>query len=288
MDDVNFVIIGANGQLGTALQKKYPNARAVDSDELDITDLPAIEAFDWGSTTTILNAAAYTNVDGAESAEGRVAAWRVNAIGTRNLALIAARHDIALFHLSTEYVFDGTQTPHLEDEPFSPLGVYAQSKAAGEIAASLTPKYYIIRTSWLIGEGKNFVRTMLALGHKGVEPSVVNDQIGRLTFTSELVRVIDHLLTQAPAHGTYNVSNDGPAVSWADITREVYALAGYSTLQITGVSTADYSKDKPQSAPRPLQSTMDLSKIQATGFVPRDWREDLAIYIEAEKAKEQE
>jgi len=287
LDDSTFVIIGAKGQLGTALKEKYPNARAVDSDELDITDAEAVEAFGWDNVTAILNAAAYTNVDGAESAEGRVVAWKVNATGVRNLSATAAKHGITLFHVSSEYVFDGTRTPHTESEPFSPLGVYAQTKAAGDIAASLAPKHYILRTSWVIGEGKNFVRTMLGVGAKSIAPTVVGDQIGRLTFTSELVRAIDHLLTRSltnvPAYGTYNISNGGDAASWADITREIYRLAGYD-LAVTDTTTAEYFADKPEASPRPLQSTMDMAKIEATGFVPRDWREDLAAYIKQQTA----
>jgi dTDP-4-dehydrorhamnose 3,5-epimerase/reductase len=282
MDPSKFLIIGANGQLGTALREKYPQAVAVDSGELDITNAAAVEAFDWSGVEVILNAAAYTNVDGAESAEGRVAAWRVNATGVRNLTAAAIKHNLILFHLSSDYVFDGTQSPHTENEPFAPLGVYAQTKAAGDIAASLAPKHYILRTSWVIGEGKNFVRTMLGLGAKGISPTVVGDQIGRITFTSELVRVIDHFLTTTPEYGTYNTTNSGESVSWADYTRAIFELASYD-LQVTDTTTAEYFKDKPEASPRPLQSTLDLSKLEATGFTPRDWREDLKVYIDKEK-----
>src|SRR5690606_10315692 len=121
--------------------------------------------------------------------------------------------------------------------------------------------YYILRTSWVIGEGKNFVRTMLELGQKGINPSVVSDQVGRLTFTSELVRAIDHLLTSKSPFGTYNVSNDGEPTSWADITREIFSLASLPNT-VTDTSTAEYYKDKENIAPRPLQSTLDLSKIK--------------------------
>lgn len=284
-DSASIIIIGSRGQLGTALKEKYPDARSVDSDELDITDPAAVAEFGWDGASAILNAAAYTNVDGAESAEGRVAAWKVNATGVRNLAAVAARHDLTLVHISSEYVFDGTQNPHTETEPFSPLGVYAQTKAAGDIAASLVPKHYILRTSWVIGEGRNFVRTMLGVGAKNREsriaPTVVGDQIGRLTFTSELVRAIDHLLSNTPDHGTYNVSNGGEPASWADITREIYRLAGYG-LTVTDTTTAEYFADKPEASPRPLQSTMDMSKIEATGFKARDWREDLEAYVKKE------
>lgn len=281
MDDSKFVIIGANGQLGTALHEKYPNAQAVDAAELDITDAVALKAFSWTGVTTILNAAAFTNVDGAETPEGRVAAWRINALGTRNLAEIALQHNLTLVHISTDYVFDGTQEAHTEDEPFSPLSVYGESKAAGDIAASLAPQHYILRTSWVIGEGKNFVRTMLSVGQKGVSPTVVADQIGRLTFTSELVRAIDHLLSVNATYGTYNVSNAGPAASWADITRKIFELAGFE-LQVTDTTTLDYFAGKPGIAIRPLNSVLELSKLQATGFESREWQDDLKDYIAKE------
>jgi len=282
MDDTTYLITGATGQLGQALQAQYPNARAVSAAELDITNIKALESFDWSKVRVILNGAAYTNVDGAETTEGRKAAWQVNALGTANLAKIATTHDITLLHVSTDYVFDGIQNIHAETEAFTPLSVYGASKCAGDIAATLTAKNYILRTSWVIGEGKNFVRTMISLGQKNINPVVVADQIGRLTFTVELVRAIDHLLsTQAP-FGTYNVSNSGDSVSWADITRIIFKEAGFKQLTVTDTTTAEYFADKEGIAPRPLQSTLDLRKIQATGFVSTDWHDDLKEYIKKE------
>ncbi|MGH7195570.1 MAG: SDR family oxidoreductase [Candidatus Saccharimonadales bacterium] len=284
MDDSRFVIIGSKGQLGTALREKYPNARAVDADELDITNSEAVNNFDWENVTTILNAAAYTNVDGAETNDGRVAAWRVNAIGPRNLSKIASQKDITLVHISTEYVFDGMAIePHKEDETPSPLSAYGSAKAAGDLAVSLSPKHYICRTTWLIGEGKNFVRTMLGLGKKGVAPTVVADQIGHLTFTSELVRAIDHLLKTSPAYGTYNVTNSGDPASWADVTRAIFQLGNFN-LAVTGTTTAEYYAGKPEAAARPLNGVMNLEKLQQAGFSPNDWHDDLKAYIGKELA----
>lgn len=283
MNDASFFIIGANGQLGTALRRKYPNARYADADELDITDRQSVQQYDWSGISVILNAAAYTNVDGAESAEGRVAAWDVNASAVSYLAEMARGHDMTLIHLSTDYVFDGTKTPHTEDEKFSPLSVYGASKAAGDIAAASTPKHYILRTSWVIGEGKNFVRIMLGLGEKGVSPTVVSDQIGRLTFTSELVRAIDHLLTNQADFGTYNVSNSGDPASWADITRKIFELGGYNSLTVTNTTTAEYFAGKEGIAPRPANSAFDLRKLTNTGFKSRDWISELRAYIDQER-----
>ena len=287
-------IVGANGQLGTELLKKYPNAKSADIDKLDITNKESVEKFDWSDIDVLINAAAYTNVDGAESEEGRSAAWAVNADAVANLVAVAAQHDMTLVHISTDYVFDGTVEVHTEDEAFAPLSVYGASKAAGDIAVSLAPKFYILRTSWVIGEGNNFVRTMMSLAEKDISPTVVHDQIGRLTFTSELVRAIDHLL-QGPKksnikyqisnmgtsfpYGTYNVTNSGKPASWADITRKIFNLIGRDDLTVTNISTVDYYKGKENIAPRPLQSTLDLTKIQSTGFDSRDWQEELIKFV---------
>lgn len=280
MDDSTFFIIGANGQLGTALRQQYPRARFADRIELDIADPTSVQNFDWSGITTILNAAAYTNVDGAETAEGRVASWQINAGAVANLAAICRQKDITLVHISSDYVFDGTiEGPHTEDEPFSPLSVYGQSKAAGDLLAATVPKHYILRATWVIGEGKNFVGIMLGLAEKHIEPTVVADQIGRLTFTSELVRAIDHLLRSNAAYGTYNVTNDGPLVSWADIARRVFSVAGYTNLTVTDTTTAEYFAGKEGIAPRPLNSNMSLAKLHATGFQSRDWQDDLEHYI---------
>jgi len=281
MNDSEIFIVGANGQLGTALKHKYPGAKSADIDELDITDKKSVDDFEWNGIKIILNAAAYTNVDGAETAEGQVAAQKVNAEAVGYLADIAKAHDMTLVHISTDYVFNGSKTPHTEDEAFSPLSVYGKTKADGDKAAASVPKHYILRTSWVIGEGKNFVRTMLELGQKGINTSVVSDQIGRLTFTSQLVEAADYLLRNGCDFGTYNISNDGPVVSWADITRKIFELAGYQNT-VTDVTTADYYAGKDGIAPRPLNSELDLSKVRSVGFLPKNWQEDLATYIKKE------
>lgn len=285
MNDSEIFIIGANGQLGTALRTQYPGAQFADAGELDITNQESVQNFDWTGITTILNAAAYTNVDGAETQEGRILAWSINADGVANLVAVAAQHDMTLVHISSDYVFDGTKIPHVEDEKLSPLSVYGATKAAGDIAVSLLPKFYILRTTWVIGEGKNFVRIMLGLAEKGVSPTVVADQIGRLTFTSELVKAIDHMLSTNAPYGVYNVTNEGKPMSWADITREILTAAGHHNLTVTDTTTEEYYAGKLGIAPRPLQSEMDLTRLHSTGFVSRDWKDDLNDYIEKEKAR---
>lgn len=272
------LITGANGQLGQALQELYPDADSVDRDSLDIASDEVFTARRWKDYGLILNAAAYTAVDTAETPEGRVDAWKANATAVSNLARIALQNNITLVHISSDYVFDGTQNPHTEDEPFSPLGVYGQSKAAGDIAAAQAPQHYTLRTSWVIGKGSNFVRTMKSLADKGVTPSVVNDQIGRLTFTEDLAAAAKHLIDTRSPYGTYNMSNDGDSASWAEIAQEVYERSGHNRAEVTGVSTEEYFAGKDGIAPRPLQSTLSLDKIKATGFTPRDWRDALDSY----------
>lgn len=279
MGTQNVVIIGANGQLGRALSKHYPNATALDRDQLDVTDASALDAYPWPHNGVIINAAAYTNVDGAETDEGRIAAWQINAQAVGALASIAASHSATLVHISSEYVFDGSRSLHPEDEPLSPLGVYGQSKAAGDIAAATALKHYILRTSWVVGDGGNFVRTMMMLAAKGVTPKVVSDQVGRLTFTQTIVAAIEHLLQTNASYGTYNVSNDGEPASWAAVASEVYEQCGQRSDMVTAITTAEYFSDKAQSAPRPLQSELDLRKIKTVGFTPTDWRTELARYV---------
>jgi len=281
MDDSKIFIVGAKGQLGLALRNKYPKALWADIDELDITDDESVNNFDWNGVEIILNAAAYTNVDGAETDEGRPIAWKVNATAVSSLCKIAEKNNITIVHISSDYVFDGTKIPHVEDEAFSPLSVYGASKAAGDLCILQTPKHYLLRTSWVIGEGKNFVRTMLDLASRGINPSVVSDQIGRLTFTSTLVPAIDHLLSSKAEFGTYNISNEGESTSWADITRKIYEISGLKNT-VSDITTVDYNQDKENIAPRPLQSALDLTKIKTTGFVPNNWVHDLESYIKKE------
>ena len=274
------LVTGANGQLGRALQIEFPDAEFVDRAELDIT-ADIAQARRWKDYGTIINAAAYTAVDTAETAEGRRDSWQINSQAVANLARIAMDNKITLVHVSSDYVFDGTNDAHTENELFTPLGVYGQSKAAGDTAVAYgAPQHYIVRTSWVIGDGKNFVGTMKSLAEKDVKPSVVSDQIGRLTFTQDLAAAISHLLTTKSPFGTYNLSNDGEPTSWANIAAEVYEQSGKSRDDVTPVTTQEYYAGKDGIAPRPLQSTLDLAKIKATGFAPREWKQALREYLE--------
>ena len=279
MNNKAVFITGANGQLGRALQRVFSNATALSRQDLDITNKTAVDSFDWQHGSIIINAAAWTNVDGAETEEGRVASWKVNASAVSNLTRVCRKYDMTMVHISSDYVFDGTKKRHTEDEPLSPLSVYGQSKAAGDLLVEQLDNFYLLRSTWVIGEGKNFVRTMLGLAEKNISPTVVNDQIGRLTFTSELVRIIDHLLSTKAPFGTYNATNDGPLASWADITRKIFELSNHEDLIVSNTTTAEYFANKPGVAPRPFNSDMSLDKLHSTGFKSRNWEEDLRQYI---------
>ncbi|GAB2888653.1 sugar nucleotide-binding protein [Nocardioides pacificus] len=271
------LILGAYGQLGRALIEAFPDAHAVDRDELDIADTAALQAWPWHEYALVLNAAAYTAVDAAETPEGRRDAWATNVQGPAMLARLAREHQLTVVHYSTDYVFDGTATEHTEDEPLSPLGVYGQTKAAGDVAVTQAPRHYILRTSWVVGDGGNFVRTMQSLAAKGVSPSVVDDQIGRLTFTTELVRATRHLLDARVAYGVYNLSNAGEPTSWAALAKAVFELSGRSADDVTPISTEEYAAGK-LLAPRPQHSALSLERIRATGFEPEDALQALARY----------
>lgn len=272
-------ITGRNGQLGKELAGKYPNATAAARDEVDISDIESLKKVDWSNYDVIINAAAYVNADHSETTEGRQKTWLANAIGPANLAKMAIDNNLHLIHISSEYVFDGVKRNHKEDEPFSPLSVYGQSKAAGDIAVSLVPKHHILRTSWVVGDGHNFVKTMKNLAEMRINPKVVNDQFGRLTFASELVRAVDHILNNDIDSGTYNLSNSGDIRSWAEIAAHTFELAGHAKDRVEFITTDEYKKDRVPFAPRPTNSDMDLSKIQATGFESRDYEPLLEEYV---------
>ena len=278
------LVTGADGQLGRALRARLGDAPHIEyaaRRDLDLTAPELDAARRWRDYGTIINAAAYTAVDAAETPEGRIAAWQANAAAPAALARIAAFHGITLVHVSSDYVFDGAQQhPYREDAPLSPLGVYGQTKAAGDVAVATVPRHYIIRTSWVIGEGNNFVRTMASLAERGIDPRVVDDQIGRLTFTDDIAAAIAHLLDVGAAPGTYNVTGAGPERTWAQIAQDVYRLTGHDPARVTPVSTEEYyaSAENPI-APRPRRSVLDLTKIAATGFVPADADTALDTYL---------
>lgn len=272
------VILGAGGQVGRALAAELPDAEPVPRSILDVTDAKSIAEFPWSDVEVIVNAAAYTAVDAAETADGRSTAWATNANAPAMLADMALRHRCTLIHFSTDYVYDGVAESHHEDAPLAPLNVYGQSKAAGDLAVARVPRHYILRTSWVIGEGHNFVRTMQRLASEGVSPSVIDDQWGRLTFASELARAVRHLLEVSAPYGTYHVTNAGPPTNWADVAAAVFQAAGRRPDEVQAVSTDTYTAGRTM-APRPRHSTLDLGKLRETGFEPEDAMQALRRYL---------
>ena len=274
------LVIGANGQLGRAIREALPDADFADRSRIDLTKPETLDAVSWSEYDTVINAAAYTAVDKAETSGGRAACWDSNVTGLSRLASVAREHRITLVHVSSDYVFDGSGSlPWTETDAPAPLGVYGQTKAAGEAVVGQVPRHFILRTSWVIGDGDNFVRTMSSLAGRGVDPSVVQDQIGRLTFTADIAAGIMHILSVRPDYGIYNLTNEGPYVSWAEIARRVFEITGHDPGRVTGVSTAEYFAGK-HAAPRPLNSRLSLEKIAATGFVPRDADDALRDYLQ--------
>lgn len=254
------VILGARGQLGRALTEVLPDAVAWGHDDFDVTSPEAWTAVDWSGFDTIINAAAYTDVDQSETLEGRRAAWLVNVHAVVSLARTAIAHNLTVVHVSSDYVFDGMRESHPVDETFAPSGVYGQTKAAGDAVVMTIPKHYLVRTSWVVGDGHNFIRTMESLAANGVNPRVVDDQIGLLTYTPDLAEGIVNLLRRGASYGTYNITSGGEPRSWFEIAQQAFADAGHDPGRVTPVSTAEYfaeaGRERPI-APRPRYSTLE-------------------------------
>ena len=287
------LVTGCNGQLGHAV-RRLAEERGVakdfdfcDIDTFDMSDPDAYAQYDWSLYGTVINCGAYTAVDRAETPEGRAIAWKANATGPALLARTCAEHGITLVHVSSDYVFDGTVEVHTEDETFSPLSVYGQTKAAGDIAVAGCPRHYIMRSSWVIGEGHNFVKTMRGLSDRVADPedgleqvTVVDDQLGRLTFTRDMAEAIFHVLGTHAPYGTYDCTGSGAVKSWADIARSVFDAANGNGDRVVPVSTADYySNAAGPVAPRPVHSALDLSRLESVGFHMPDWEEELGEYL---------
>ena len=287
------LVTGCNGQLGRAV-RALAEERGVsgtfdfcDIDTFDLSDPDAYSQYDWDLYGTVINCGAYTAVDRAETPEGRLSAWAANATGPALLARTCAEHGMTLVHVSSDYVFDGTREVHDEGEPFSPLSVYGQSKAAGDLAVSNCPRHYVLRSSWVIGDGRNFARTMVGLSDRVADPddklervTVVNDQLGRLTFTRDMAAAIFHLLDSHAPWGTYDCTGSGAVRSWADIARACFDAANGNGDAVVPVSTAEYyAGASGPVAPRPVHSALDLSKLEAAGFSMPDWEVELKEYL---------
>jgi len=278
------LVIGSNGQLGRALRVTFGESESVefaDRQSLDLGDPDLESRRRWRNYDTIINAAAYTAVDAAETRTGRSEAWATNVTGVARLARIATEFGITLVHVSSDYVFDGSQSnAYGEDDAVAPLGVYGQTKAAADAIVSTVPRHYIVRSSWVIGEGENFVRTMAALAKRGIDPKVIDDQTGRLTFTDDIAQGIRHLLETRPPSGTYNLTGRGEPATWADIADRVFELTGHDTARVGRVSTEEYFATATSPvAQRPRNSVLDLTKLEATGFRSQQADDSLRRYL---------
>lgn len=285
------LVIGSTGQLGRALRAEYADTadpgrvEFATRDTLDLTRPDLATARRWRDYGVIINAAAHTAVDTAETPDGRRDAWEVNVTATAALARIATEHGITLVQVSSDYVFDGTlDRAYTETDPVCPLGVYGQTKAAADAIVAHVPHHYIVRTSWVIGDGNNFVRTMATLAERGIDPTVVNDQTGRLSFTADIAAGIRHLIDTACEPGVYHLTNTGEPATWSDIAARVFELTSHDPARVTPVTTAEYFAGTDKAvAPRPANSILDLAKITATGFEPRRWEQALAAYVSADQ-----
>ncbi|WP_130504856.1 dTDP-4-dehydrorhamnose reductase [Microterricola gilva] len=271
---MRYLITGASGMLGTDLQKALAGREvtALGRADLDVTDLDAVRAAVAGHDV-VINAAAYTKVDDAESNED--AAYAVNATGAKNLAIAAREAGAKLIQVSTDYVFDGAATsPYEETAPRAPISAYGRTKAAGEeLATAEHPDgTYIVRTAWLYGQhGPNFAATMLRLAGSHPTVSVVVDQLGQPTWTADLARQIVLLAESDAPAGAYHGTNSGQG-SWFDFTKAIFAEAGLDPERVLPTDSTAFVRP----APRPSYSVLGHDGWAAAGLPEmRDWHDAL-------------
>ena len=282
------IVTGSNGQLGRAINALCASKNEyelVNTDfkvegiaDLDITDLDSVLSFCRKvKPYAIINCAAHTNVDACEVQVD--AAHKINAIGPRNMAIAATETGAKLVHISTDYVFSGDGVrPYTEFDAPAPKAMYGITKLAGEnFVKQFARDFFIIRTAWLYGDGKNFVRTMLRLAGTKDEISVVNDQIGSPTSADELAKAIFALLP-TQNYGIFHGTCEG-SCSWADFTKEIFRLAGKS-VKVNPVTTREYKEMNPASADRPAYSVLENYMLKLTGsYTFADWEKAIAQYL---------
>lgn len=285
---MKILVTGGYGQLGTALKEVLKNEEVLltDTDSMDITESGQVEkVFEEFKPDWLVHGAALTNVDGCE--ETPELADKINHIGTKILAQQCKKSGVKMIYISTDYVFDGTKdSPYTEEDEPNPKSVYGSTKLDGEKAASDTVNAYILRTSWVYGEGNNFVRTMLKLSEKMDEIKVVNDQFGRPTYAPDLAKAIYDVIKKEPTPvipaqaGIYNVTGDGDIISWADFAEEIFKIADKDT-KVKGISTEEYfaGNSGKKIAPRPAYSALDLTKSKEAGISLTDWQVSLKSYL---------
>ena len=270
-------LTGAEGQLGRELQKRLQGTDFLPTDvkEVDITDEAAVAAM-IGSykPDVVIHGAAWTQVDAAE--EKVDLAYRVNAIGTQNIAMACCEVNAAMVYISTDYVFDGKLgRAYTEFDSPNPLSVYGKSKYAGEmLARQATDRLFTLRTAWLYGDGPNFVRTMLKLGQEREELQVVDDQYGCPTSTVDLAEAVLRII-QTNRYGTYHAVNEG-LTTWYGFAKKIFELAGNTKVKVAPVTTEQFVRP----APRPAYSPMDTRLLRlALGWSPKPWEDALKEYL---------
>ena len=277
------LVTGANGQLGREISNMYEKRDGIevvrtDVGELDITDVDAtVKMVKEVKTYAIINCAAYTAVDKCETDVDL--AYKINAIGPRNLSIASSETGAKLVHVSTDYVFKGDGTkPYIEFDTPNPNSMYGTTKLAGEkFVQEFSDKHFIIRTAWLYGDGKNFVKTMLRLAQNGPEVNVVGDQIGSPTSTKVLADIIETLMW-TDNYGLFHGTCEG-ICSWADFTEEIFKLAGKDT-KVNHITSEEYANMFPASAKRPAYSVLDNYMLKlTTDHVAADWHDAIAEYI---------
>lgn len=282
------LVTGCNGQLGRAIRKEYAkedvefiNTDVVEGDgivALDITDIDEVLALvRERKPDVIINCAAHTNVDKCE--EQWDLAYKINAIGPRNLSIAATEVDAKMIHVSTDYVFEGNGTrPYTEFDAPNPVSAYGKTKLEGEkFVQQFAKKYFILRTAWLYGDGKNFVKTMLALAENHSELNVVCDQLGSPTSTVELAKMI-HYLEGTENYGLFHATCEGDT-NWADFAEAIFEKAG-KKVKVNHVTSQQYKQMNPASADRPAYSILENYMMKLTGdFVMADWKDALDVYM---------
>lgn len=282
------LVTGCNGQLGRAIRAEYANdaVEFINTDvlaangviALDISDIKAVMALVRETRPdVIINCAAHTNVDACEKEWD--AAYRINAIGPRNLSIAANEVDAKMIHVSTDYVFEGNGTrPYTEFDAPNPVSAYGKTKLEGELfVKAFAKKYFIFRTAWLYGDGKNFVKTMLRLSETHEEVSVVCDQQGSPTSAVELARAIRHF-EGTDNYGVFHATCEGDT-NWADFTEAIFARAGKKT-KVNHVTSEQYAQMNPASAKRPAYSILDNYMMRLTSdYRMADWESALDEYM---------
>ncbi len=279
-----YLITGFKGQLGYDIKKELQergetDILALDIEEMDITKEDEVHnVISKYHPDVIFHCAAYTAVDKAETDEDT--AYKVNVIGTKNIAEVSLKVGAKVFYMSTDYVFDGKKTsPYLEDDQVHPLSIYGKTKYLGEEYIMRNPKHFITRISWVFGvNGKNFIKTMINLSRKYDELKVVSDQIGSPTYTKDLAKLLV-TMSYTEAYGTYNVTNEG-YTSWADFAKYIMKVIDSKTT-ITEVTTEEYLKTNSQQATRPRNSRLAKKKLEEKGFsLLPSWQDATERYIE--------